>query len=143
MSTRVAALDPSRGRSIWPVAVVISIVMLTAAVIAVSLDRGEPAPATTTSKVEAPAVASAVGVASGIAGAAGTAANTPSELRSLATAKRIGAGISFVRHVPRRGTDADASAPAEKSLGVNTPTEISGGMPSQDEIWAREHVRRG
>lgn len=106
MSTRVGTLKPSKGRSIWPIAVVVSVVMLTVAVIALSRDRGEPAPATTTSKVDAqPVEAPAVGVASGIAG---TAANTPSELRDLATAKRIGAAISFVRHVPQPGSGAGA-----------------------------------
>ena len=133
MSTRVGTLKPSRERSIWPAAVAVSIVMLTVAVIALSLDRGSAAP--TTSKVGAQAVAIATG----------TAANTPSELRAVTSAERVGAGISFVRHVPRRGIGTSATEAPTQSIGANTPIEISGGIPktSQAEIWAREHVRRG
>ena len=129
MSTGVGTLKPARRRSVWPFAVVVTFVMLTVAVIAFSLDRGEPGPAAT-SKAQAPAVAIA----------SGTAANTPSELRGITSAERLGAGISFVRHVPRRGTDAGAGQTTE-SIGNNTPSELSGGT-SIAEIRAREHVRR-
>ena len=102
MSTRVGTLKPARSRSIWPAAVVLSIVMLTVAVIAVSLDRGDPGPATT-SKVEAPAIAIV----------SGTAANTPSELRGATIAARSGAGITFVRHIPKRAGGEGAGQPGE------------------------------
>jgi hypothetical protein len=133
MSTRVGTLKPTRGRSIWPAAVIVSFVMLTVAVVAVSLDRGAPRPATTP-KVEAPAVAIV----------SGTAANTPSELRGATTAGRQGAGISFVRHVPRYGMGANATESGSPELGSNTPSELRGGMPQslRAEIWARQHVRR-
>ncbi len=133
MSTRVGTLKPTRGRSIWPAAVIVSFVMLTVAVVVVSLDRGEPRPATT-SNVVAPAVEIV----------SGTAANTPSELRGATTAAHEGAGISFVRHVPRYGMGANATASGTPELGSNTPSELSGGMPqtSRAEIWARQHLRR-
>ena len=131
MSTRVGTLKPTRGRSIWPAAVVLSIVMLTVAVIAVSMDRGNPSPATT-SKVEAPVVAIV----------SGTAANTPSELRGVTVGARTGAGISFVRHVPKREVGADAAKLATPQLGTNTPSEIGALLPSKAEIWARQHMRR-
>lgn len=132
MSTRVGTLKPSRGRSVWPAAVVLSTVMLTVAVIAVSMDRADTTPANS-SIVEAP-----VGAV-----VAGTAANTPSELRGATTAERSGAGISFVRHVPRRGIGGDASEHAP-GIGANTPSEVTGGMPktSPAEIRARELIRR-
>jgi hypothetical protein len=133
MSTRIGTLKPTRGRSIWPAAFMVSFVMLTIAVVIVSLDRGEPSPATT-SRVEAPAVEIV----------SGTAANTPSELRGATTADRGGAGISFVRHVPRYGIGANATESGSPELGSNTPSELSGGMSqaSRAEIWAREHMRR-
>ena len=122
MSTGVGTLKQARRRSIWPFAVVLSIVMLTVAVIAVSLDRGEPSPATT-SKVQAPVVAIA----------SGTAANTPSELRVVEAGARTGAGISFVRHVPKRLTGEDASATSAGAVGA-TPTELSGGMDAKNHF---------
>lgn len=130
MSIGVGTLKPS-GRSIWPAAVVLSVVMLTVAVIAISLDRGDAVPSTT-QKVEAPAVAIV----------SGTAANTPSELRGATTAERSGAGISFVRHVPKREIGSAAAERVTPQLGTNTPSEIGALMPSKAEIWARQHVRR-
>jgi pectate lyase len=121
MSTRVGTLKPTGGRSIWPAAVVVSIVMLTVAVIAVSLDRGDSAP-TTTSTVDNPAVASV----------SGTAANTPSELRGVTVGGRIG-DISFVRDVPRRGIATGAAGPATRPIGA-TPTELSGGMDAKNDF---------
>ena len=126
MSTGVGTLKQARRRSIWPFAVVLSIAMLTVAVIAVSLDRGEPAPATT-SKVQAPAEAPVAGIASG------TAANTPSELGAVVAGARPGAGISFVRHVPKRLTGEDASATSAGPVGA-TPTELSGGMDAKNDF---------
>jgi len=120
MSIGVGTLKPS-GRSIWPAAVVLSVVMLTVAVIAISLDRGSAVPSTT-QKVEAPAVA--IG--------SGTAANTPSELRGVTTAERTGAGISFIRHVPKRETGTSTEQP--QTSGATTPTELSGGMDAKNDF---------
>ena len=131
MSTGVGTLKPARRRAMWPAGVVLAVVMLTVGVIAASMDRETPAP-TTTSKVQAPAVAIV----------SGTAANTPSELRGITSAERVGAGITFVRHVPKREVGAAASKPGTPQLGTNTPSEIGAVMPSEREIWAREHVRR-
>ena len=132
MSTRVGTLKPGTVRSIWPVAVVVSVVMLTVAVIAVSLDRGDSGPATT-SRVEAPAVATV----------SGTAANTPSELGGATIPARSGARNSFVRHLPRLGIGDQPTVPTEP-IGNNTPSELAGGLQiSRAELWARQHVRRG
>ena len=130
MSIGVGTLKP-RGRSVWPAAVVLSVVMLTVAVIAVSLDRGGAVPSTT-QKVEAPAVPIV----------AGTAANTPSELSGGVKAHGFTVGerggqATFTKHVPRRGNDEPAP-----QLGTNTPSEIGAVTTSQAEIWAREHQRR-
>jgi hypothetical protein len=122
MSTGVGTLKPARRRSVWPFAVVVTFVMLTVAVIAFSLDRGEPAPAAT-SKAQAPAVAIA----------SGTAANTPSELRAIEVGTRTGAGISFVRHVPKRLAGEDGSEPSTRPVGA-TPTELSGGMDAKNDF---------
>jgi hypothetical protein len=119
MSIGVGTLKPS-SRSIWPAAVVLSVVMLTVAVIAISLDRGDAVPSTT-QKVEAPAVAIV----------SGTAANTPSELRGATTAERSGAGITFVRHVPKREVGAGTEQPQTSGA---TPTELSGGMDAKNDF---------
>ena len=120
MSTGVGTLKPARRRSVWPFAVVVTFVMLTVAVIAFSVDRGEPAPAAT-SKAQAPAIAS------------GTAANTPSELGAIEVGARTGAGISFVRHVPRRLAGEDATEPSTRPVGA-TPSELSGGMDAKNDF---------
>lgn len=132
MSTRVGTLKPSRSRSIWPAAVVLSVVMLTVAVIAISLDRGSEAGPATAPKVQAPAAEFV----------SGTAANTPSELRGITSSERVGAGISFVRHVPKREVGAEAAKPSTPELGTNTPSEVGTATTSKAEIWARQHLRR-
>jgi len=120
-------------RSVWPAAAIVAFVMLTIGVVAVSLDRTSEAPGTpsvVTGTADTPAEL-------------GTAANTPSELSAGGVAK-TGAGISFVRHVPRRGIGDGQGSETSPRLGTNTPSEISGVMAktSRAEIWAREHVRR-
>ena len=129
MSTGIGTLQPSQRRSLWPVAVVLSFVMLTVAVIVFSIDRGG-------STSQAPATQVAVETPAGIA--AGTAANTPSELRG-ATSVAGGTQVALRPHVPRRA----AGDGHQVSLGTNTPSEISGGlsMPTREEIRARESRR--
>ncbi len=113
MSTRVGTLRGTEpGRSIWPAAVLASLVMLTIAVGAVSLGRDRPQtnPNTTVGGTEQTFVG-------------GTAANTPSELRGALTDENVG-GVRLAPHVPRRS--------AKESTGPfvsgNTPSELSGGL---------------
>ncbi|MGA9160310.1 MAG: hypothetical protein WB297_05530 [Actinomycetota bacterium] len=122
MSTRVGTLQGTRpGRSIWPAAVVASLVMLTIAVGAVSLgrDRPQPTPNTVVGGVEQTFVG-------------GTAANTPSELRG-ATAE-AGSGVRLAPHVPRRAPSDGTGSP---QVGTNTPSELSGGLTAIGEARAR------
>ncbi len=112
MSTRVGTLRGSRaGRSIWPAAILASLVMLTIAVAAVSLggDRPQPTPQTVS------------GVEETFVG--GTAANTPSELRGAPIESNAG-GIHVEPHVPRRAAEV---ATGSFEAG-NTPSELSGGL---------------
>ena len=118
MSTRVGTLQGTRpGRSIWPAAVVASLVMLTIAVGAVSLgrDRPQPTPNTVVGGVEQTIVG-------------GTAANTPSELRS-ATGE-AGGPVRLALHVPRRAPSEGTGSPR---AGTNTPSELSGGSTAIGE----------
>jgi len=130
MSTGIGTLQPSQRRSMWPVAVILSFVMLTVAVIVFSIDRGGSTPKAPAKQVavEAPAAGTV----------AGTAANTPSELRG-ATSAAGETRVSLHPHVPRRA----AGDGPQVTLGTTTPTEISGGMtmPTQEEIRAREQRR--
>ena len=122
MSTRVGTLQGTRpGRSIWPAAIVASLVMLTIAVGAVSLgrDRPQPTPNTVVGGVEQTIVG-------------GTAANTPSELRG-ATAEAVG-GVRLAPHVPRRAPSERTGSP---QVGTNTPSELSGGLTAIGEARAR------
>ena len=131
MSTGIGTLQPSQRRSLWPVAVVLSFVMLTVAVIVFSIDRGG-------STTQAPAKRVAVEVpAAGIAG--GTAANTPSELRGISSVSS-GAQVAITPHVPRRSAGSEGP---QVTLGTNTPSEITGGLsvPTRAEIKAREQRR--
>jgi zona occludens toxin (predicted ATPase) len=99
-------------RSVWPAAAIVAFVMLTIGVVAVSLDRTS----------EAPGTPSVVTGTADSAAELGTAANTPSELSAAGVAK-TGAGISFVRHVPRRGIGAGANDASKPSGGVSSPAE--------------------
>lgn len=115
MSTRVGTIQaPRAGRSIWTAAIVATFVMLMIGVAAISLDRDN----TTKPEPTFPR---------------GTAANTPTELGAAIEAP-AGAGISFVRHLPRhafprRALDAAVTeGVAAGSVAGNTPSELRGGM---------------
>ena len=122
MSTRVGTQQaPRSGRSILFATFLASLVVLTIAVVAISIDQGRQGETTSVGRplVNAPLVNTPSELSAGIVGGAeqtfvgGTTANTPSEL----------AGIK---------------------LGTDTPTELSGavigdGLPA--EIYAR-HMRR-
>ena len=133
MSTRVGTLQaPRAGGSILLAAFLASIVIVTMAVVAISLDRNQGRPGETTfvgrQVVNTPSELNA-----GVVGGAeqtfvgGTAANTPSELNAQIRGGRPGT-------VPG---DTSANTPTELSggirhkfasdtLGTNTPTELSG-----------------
>jgi hypothetical protein len=121
MSTRIGTLQaPKTGRSIWPAAIIASLVMLTIGLATFMLGRGDTARTTATDRtVSTPSVVS------------GTLANTPTELRA-ATA---GAGVAAVRiapHVPRR-----AAGSSEVGTTGNTPSELTGGMPQRYDAHQR------
>ena len=113
MSTRVGTLRGSRaGRSIWPAAILASLVMLTIAVAAVSFGRvqSQQDPKTVISGVEETFDG-------------GTAANTPSELNG-----------GIVGAAPPTFVDGTAGTAG------NTPSELSGGYAP--DIFDRSHQRR-
>ena len=113
MSTRVGTLQGSRaGRSIWPAAILASLVMLTIAVAAVSLGRVQyqQDPKTVISGVEETFDG-------------GTAANTPSELNN-----------GIVGAAPPTFVDGMAGTAG------NTPSELIGGYAP--DIFDRSHQRR-
>jgi len=135
MSAKVETLQaPRAGRSILLATFVASLVMLTIAVVAISLDRDQGRQGETTfvgrHVVNTPSELSA-----GIVGGAeqtfvvGTAANTPSELSA-----QIGGGRP---KTVAGGTLANTSTELSggirhkfvgDKLGTNTPTELSGGL---------------
>jgi hypothetical protein len=111
MSTRVGTLQaPRAGGSILLAAFLASLVMLTIAVVAISLDRDQGRQGQTTF-VGRHVVSTPSELSAGIVGGAeqtfvgGTAANTPSELSGGIRHKYVG-----------------------DAVGANTPSELSGGM---------------
>ena len=133
MSTRVGTLRGSRaGRSIWPAAILVSLVMLTIAVAAVSLSRDQGSQTAQRDVVQnAPSLVGR------------TAANTPSELSggidggTAATTIKVSAGSSSIAVGVTPDMQAvivaarnAAEAQSELSDGTtgNTPSELTGGM---------------
>ena len=121
MSTRVGTLQaPRAGGSILLAAFLASLVMVTIAGVAISLDRDQGRQGETTF-VGRPVVNTPSELSAGLVGGTeqtfvgGTAANTPSETRR---------GI-VGRPTPKAATGG--SAPAIVS-GGNTPSELSGGL---------------
>ena len=113
MSTRVGTLQgTSVGRSIWPAAVLASLVMLAIAVTAISIDRDEGRPGAQTF----------VGR---------QVVNTPSELSGTsAGSSSIAIGVTPAMQaaiVASRNADAPSSELSGGSTG-NTPSELTGGM---------------
>ena len=135
MRTRIGTLQAPRSRSIWPVAVVASLLMLTIGIGAffVGRDQGTQTPKTVVGGAESTVVH-------------GTAANTPTEINggvvggvatsqagvtagssSLAVAARPAVMAAII--AARNAADAD---PAEVGGTTgNTPSELSGGMFEQ------------
>ena len=130
MSTRVGTLQRARaGRSIWPAAILASLVMLTIAFAAVSLSR-DHASQTTQQNPQ-----TVVG---------GTAANTPSELSggivggtaaktfgttagSSSMAVAATADVQAAIIAARNAADADSSELSDGTT-ANTPSELTGGL---------------
>lgn len=114
MSTRVGTLQrTSVGRSIWPAAVLVSLVMLTIAVTAISIDRdgGRPGAQTFVGR---------------------QVVNTPSELSGTsAGSSSIAIGVTPDMQAAivasRNAADAPSSELSGGSTG-NTPSELTGGM---------------
>jgi hypothetical protein len=135
MSTKVGTLQaPRAGGSIMLAAFLASLVMLTVAVVAISLDRDNGRQGETTfvgrHVVNTPSELSA-----GIVGGAeqtfvgGTVANTPSELNA-----RIGAGRpktvagGTLANTPTELSGGIRHKFVSDTVGTNTPTELSGGI---------------
>lgn len=142
MSTRTGTLQaPRTSRSMWPAAVVASLLMLTIGIGAffVGRDQATPTPKTVVGGAESTVVQ-------------GTAANTPTELSggvvggvatsqvgitagssSLAVAARPAVMAAII--AARNAADAD---PAELgSTAGNTPSELSGGMAERYDAHQR------
>jgi len=125
MSTRVGTLQgTSAGRSIWPAAVLASLVMLTIAVTAISinLDEGRPGAQTFVGRqvVNTPSELSG-----GIVG--GTAATT---IKVSAGSSSIAVGVTPDMQAAIVASRNAADAQSELSGGTanNTPSELTGGM---------------
>ena len=125
MSTAVGTLEARKtGRSIWPVTFVAILVMLSVAVIAVSIGRDQ-------ARTNTPTVGMAANVntPSELAGidatfVGGTAANTPSELTGGIAGGFAGSTSANTPTELSGGIRHKFASP----LGNNTPTELSGGI---------------
>ena len=135
MSTRVGTLRaPRAGGSILLTAFLASFVMLTIAVVAISLDSNEGRQGETTF-VGRHVVNTPGEPIAGIVGGAdqtlvgGTAANTPSELNA-----RMGAGRpktvagGTLANTPTELSGGIRHKFVSDTLGTNTPTEVTGGI---------------
>jgi hypothetical protein len=134
MSTRVGTLQaPRAGGSILLAAFLASLVMVTIAGVAISLDRDQGRQGETTF-VGRHVVNTPSEVSSGIVGGAeqtfvgGTAANTPSELNPVYMHGRNLRGLSPLEPVYMHGRNLRGLSPLSDQLGTNTPTELSGGI---------------
>jgi hypothetical protein len=125
MSTRVGTLQgTSAGRSIWPAAVLASLVMLTIAVTAISINRDEGRPGAQTF-VGRQVVNTPSELSGGIVG--GTAATT---LGTSAGSSSIAIGVTPAMQAAIFASRNAADAQSELSGGTanNTPSELTGGM---------------
>jgi hypothetical protein len=116
MSTGIGTLQaPRAGRSIWPAAIIASLVMLTIGLATFMLGRGDAARTTAPDRtVSTPTVVS------------GTLANTPTELRGATAASGV-AAVRLAPHVPRRAA-GPATGSSEVGTTGNTPSELNGGL---------------
>jgi hypothetical protein len=140
MSTNVGTLQaPRAGGSILLAGFLALLVMLTIAVVAISINQGEQAETTQVGRslVYGPVGGSeqtfgsrgdpaAVRQQYGIVG--GTAANTPSELNPVYMHGRNLQGLSPLEPVYMHGRNLQGLSPLSDALGTTTPTERSGGI---------------
>jgi hypothetical protein len=134
MSTRVGTLQaPRAGGSILLAAFLASLVMVTIAGVAISLDRDQGRQGETTF-VGRHVVSTPSELSAGIVGGAeqtfvgGTAANTPSELEPVYMFGRNLQGLSPLEPVYMFGRNLQGLSPLIDKLGTDTPTELSGGI---------------
>jgi hypothetical protein len=134
MSTRVGTLQaPKAGGSILLAAFLVSLVMVTIAVVAFSVDLDQGRQGETTF-VGRHVVNTPSELSGGIVGGAeqtfvgGTAANTPSELKPVYMYGRNLRGLSPLEPVYMYGRNLRGLSPLSDKLGTNTPTELSGGI---------------
>jgi hypothetical protein len=125
MSTRVGTLQgTSVGRSIWPVGVLVSLVMLTIAVTAVSIDRDEGRPGAQTF-VGRHVVNTPSEQGGGIVG--GTAANT-AKITSRSSSIAVGVTPDMQAAIVAARSAAEAQSELSDETTGNTPSELTGGM---------------
>jgi hypothetical protein len=135
MSAKVGTLQaPRAGRSILLATFIASLVMLTIAVVAISLDRNQGRQGKTTF-VGRHVVNTPSELRAGIVGGAeqtfvgGTAANTPSELSTQiggGRPKTVAGGT--LANTPTELSGGIRHKFVGDTLGTNTPTELSGGL---------------
>ena len=133
MSTRVGTLQaPRTGGSILLAAFLASLVVMTMAVVAISLDRNQERPGETTF-VGRQVVNTPSELNPGVVGGAeqtfvgGTAANTPSELNGQIRGGRTGiVPGGTLANTPTELSGGVRHKFASDTLGTNTPTELSG-----------------
>jgi hypothetical protein len=131
MSTKIGTLQaPRTTRSIWPVAVIVSLLLLTAGIGAYFLGRDQAAP---TSKTVAGSAQPTV--------VSGTAANTSTEISggvaggfapSAAGSSWIGVGVTpaMQEAIVAARDAAGVSGELRAGTTTNTPSELSGGTGS-------------
>ena len=133
MSTRVGTQQaPRAGGSILLATFLASLVMLTIAVVAISVDRDQARQGEATI-VGRQVINTPSELSTGTVGGAeqtfvgGTAANTPSELKPVYMHGRNLQGLSPLEPVYMHGRNLRGLSPLSET-GTNTPTELSGGI---------------
>jgi hypothetical protein len=152
MSTKIGTLQaPRTTRSIWPVAVIVSLLLLTAGIGAYFLGRDQAAPTSKTvagsaqpTVVSGTAANTSTEISGGVAGgfapsAAGSSwigvGVTPAMQEAIVAARDAGSSWISVGVTPAMQEaivavrDAAAGS-GELSAGTNTPSELSGGIGS-------------
>ena len=146
MSTRVGTLQaPRAGGSILLAAFLASLVMLTIAVVTISVDRDAGRQGETTF-VGRQVVNTPSELSGGIVGGAeqtfvgGTAANTPSEL-SAGIVRGIAGGTAA--NPPTELSGGIRHKFVSETVGTNTPTELSGGTVARIPTEIYDRHQRG
>ena len=152
MSTKIGTLQaPRTTRSVWPVAVIVSLLLLTAGIGAYFLGRDQAAPTSKTvagsaqpTVVSGTAANTSTEISGGVAGgfapsAAGSSwigvGVTPAMQEAIVAARDagsswIGVGVTPAMQEAIVAVRDAAAGSGELSAGTNTPSELSGGMGS-------------